>query len=56
MVFGTAKDVSSLGTTLAQDKVSKYMMGAWAAFARDSKEGLRKCGWPEYKLNGMIVR
>jgi carboxylesterase type B len=56
MVFGTAKDVSSLGTTPAQDKVSKYMMGAWAAFARDSKEGLRKYGWPEYKLNGMIVR
>jgi carboxylesterase type B len=50
MVFGTAEDVSSLENTRAEDAVSRYMMGAWAAFARDAKVGLREFGWPELNL------
>jgi carboxylesterase type B len=52
MVFGTAEDVSGLENTRAEDAVSRYMMGAWAAFARDAKVGLREFGWPEYKPKG----
>jgi hypothetical protein len=49
LVFGTAEDVSGLRNTLAEDEVSRYMMGAWAAFARGE---LREFGWPEYEANG----
>lgn len=54
MVFGTAEDVSGLKNTLEEDATSKYMMGAWAAFARDSMRGLEAYGWPPYKPNGMF--
>lgn len=53
MVFGTAEDISGLENTPAEDATSKYMMGAWAAFARDSKTGLKKYGWPAYTEAGM---
>lgn len=49
MVFGTGQDISGLQNTVAENATSKYMMGAWAAFARDSKKGLTKYGWPAYK-------
>lgn len=52
MVFGTAEDVSGLRNMLEEDATSKYMMGAWAAFARDSRRGLEDYGWPSYKPNG----
>jgi hypothetical protein len=52
LVFGTAEDVSGLPNTRAEDKVSGYMMGAWAAFARDSRKGLEGFGWPVYEGNG----
>jgi hypothetical protein len=52
MVFGTAEDVSGLENIPAEDATSKYIMGAWAAFARDSKQGLSKYGWPAYNPNG----
>jgi carboxylesterase type B len=52
MVFGTAEDVSGLENIPAEDATSRYIMGAWAAFARDSKQGLSKYGWPAYNPNG----
>ncbi|KAF2832580.1 cholinesterase precursor [Ophiobolus disseminans] len=55
MVFGTAEDVSGLENTPAEDATSNYMMGAWAAFARDSKEGLEQYGWPKYSPNGTTL-
>lgn len=56
IVFGTAADVSGLQNSLAQDVTIKYIQGAWAAFARDSKTGLTKYGWPVYKKNGMFLK
>lgn len=55
MVFGTAQDVSGLPNSAAENATSKYMMGAWAAFARDSKKGLKKYGWPEYETKGKTL-
>lgn len=52
MVFGTAEDVSGLENTPAEDATIKYIQGAWAAFARNSKAGLTKYGWPAYKKSG----
>ncbi|KAH7356153.1 cholinesterase precursor [Pyrenochaeta sp. MPI-SDFR-AT-0127] len=55
IVFGTATDVSGLPNTLAQDITIKYIQGAWAAFARDSKYGLTRYGWPAYKKNAKTL-
>ncbi|KAI4227238.1 MAG: hypothetical protein L6R36_002558 [Xanthoria steineri] len=52
MVFGTGQDVSGLRNTAAENATSKYMMGAWAAFARDTKMGLTEYGWPAYNETG----
>jgi carboxylesterase type B len=52
MVFGTAEDVSGLRNTHSEYAVSRYMMGAWAAFARDPTKGLERYGWPKYNPNG----
>ena len=51
-VFGTAHDNSGLSNSVAQDATIKYVQGAWAAFARDSKKGLTQYGWPLYKETG----
>ncbi|KAK6858393.1 hypothetical protein PG995_006092 [Apiospora arundinis] len=53
MIFGTAQDVSGLKNSPAEDAMSRYMMGAWAAFARDPQKGLlSEYGWPPYDLAG----
>ncbi|KAF2134298.1 cholinesterase precursor [Dothidotthia symphoricarpi CBS 119687] len=54
-VFGTAEDVSGLENSPAQDATIKYVMGAWGAFATDSKNGLTKYGWPAYSTNGKTL-
>ena len=48
LVFGTAQDISGLPNSNAQDKYTAYIQGAWAAFARDSQNGLTQYGWPRY--------
>lgn len=48
MVFGTGQDVSLVANSAREDEVSAYMMGAWAAFARDPETGLTGYGWPAY--------
>jgi carboxylesterase type B len=48
MVFGTAEDVSGIANGSPEEQVSKMMMRAWGAFAKDSKAGLNRLGWPEY--------
>lgn len=53
MVFGTAQDVSGLPNTPAENDTIKYIQGAWAAFARDSKKGLTRYGWPPYQKTGL---
>ncbi|TKA80671.1 hypothetical protein B0A49_01620 [Cryomyces minteri] len=48
MVFGTAVDVSGAPNTGAENATSRYMMKAWAAFARSPADGLEDFGWPRY--------
>lgn len=52
MVFGTAKDISGVENSAEEDATSKYIMGAWAAFAKDPSAGLTKYGWPAYASEG----
>jgi carboxylesterase type B len=52
MVFGTAQDTSGLPNTSAENATSRYLMHAWATFARDPKRGLvDELGWPTYDSN-----
>jgi carboxylesterase type B len=48
LVFGTAQDISGLPNSPAESRYTKNVQGAWAAFARDSRKGLTKYGWPMY--------
>lgn len=48
MVFGTGQDVSLVANSVQENTVSAYMMGAWAAFARNPAQGLLDYGWPQY--------
>ncbi|KAK7995263.1 hypothetical protein PG990_014036 [Apiospora arundinis] len=53
MVFGTAQEVSALTNSPEEDAMSRYMMGAWAAFARDPQKGLlSEYGWLRYDPAG----
>ena len=49
MVLGTAYDVSQTPSTAAEEITSRYMMKAWAAFAKNPTRGLEEYGWPMYK-------
>lgn len=51
MIFGTAYDVTGQANTIPEELTSRYMMGAYAAFARDPKRGLDLYGWPEARRN-----
>lgn len=54
MVFGTAQDVSGLPSDAAELAMIAYVQKAWAAFARDPKQGLLKTmGWPKYDTEGL---
>lgn len=55
MLFGTAEDVSGLPNSPEEDATSKYIMGAWAAFARDSAKGLFEYGWPRFSDNSKYI-
>lgn len=48
LVFGTAQDISGLPNSATENKYTKYVQGAWAAFARDPQSGLTEYGWPQY--------
>jgi carboxylesterase type B len=55
IVFGTATDNSGLPNSAAEDATIKYVQGAYAAFAQDSKNGLTRYGWPAYRENGKFA-
>jgi carboxylesterase type B len=48
-LFGTAQNVSGEVSSAEQQRFSRYMQGAWAAFGRDPWRGLtEECGWLSY--------
>ncbi|KAH7342684.1 Alpha/Beta hydrolase protein [Rhexocercosporidium sp. MPI-PUGE-AT-0058] len=49
MLFNTAPTTTP--ATTAQIAIGNYMRGAWAAFAKDPKEGLTNYGWPVYNTS-----
>jgi carboxylesterase type B len=55
IVFGTATDNSGLPNSAAEDATIKYVQGAYAAFAQDSKKGLTQYGWPAYNEASKIL-
>ncbi|CAG8981976.1 hypothetical protein HYALB_00004842 [Hymenoscyphus albidus] len=49
MVLGTAQDVSLIVNSDIEEITSRYMMRAWAAFAKNPKSGSSDYGWPLYE-------
>ncbi|KAF8161401.1 Alpha/Beta hydrolase protein [Crassisporium funariophilum] len=47
LVFGTYNS-STIPATPAEIALSRFIQGAWVAFARDPKQGLLSVGWPQY--------
>ncbi|MCJ1270968.1 hypothetical protein MMC22_010867 [Lobaria immixta] len=53
MIMGGATDVTGVSNTPEQDRTMRYMMRAWAAFARDPQKGLTThLHWPQYSPHG----
>ena len=48
LIFGTTLDVSGEPDSPTEAATARYMMNAWASFARDPANGLRAFGWPVY--------
>ncbi|KAF9562982.1 carboxylesterase [Agrocybe pediades] len=48
LVFGTYNQSVTIPATPAEIALSKFMQGAWVAFARNPQEGLLSLGWPMY--------
>lgn len=48
IVFGTSH--FSGPDMEAEARFSKYIQGAWAAFAKDPEKGLEEYGWPRYQV------
>ena len=51
MCISAAYGVSGQVNTAGGDATGEYMMGVWAAFARDPAKGLTKYRWPSYSEN-----
>src|ERR1700760_3360250 len=48
LVFGTVDHPSRKPPTPEEAKLSKLLLQAWTAFAKDPVHGLEKLGWPLY--------
>jgi carboxylesterase type B len=55
MLFGNSGDVSGTGPGEEQEKLTRWMQGAWVAFARDPAGGLEELGWPKWKEGEQTV-
>ncbi|KAB2573486.1 Acetylcholinesterase [Lasiodiplodia theobromae] len=53
-LFGNSEEVSGLPEEEAQTGLTRVVMEAWAAFARDSRGGLHDLGWGEYSDNILV--
>jgi carboxylesterase type B len=47
-VFGTTEELTMVGNEVGEEEVQRYVMGAWAGFARKPKKALGGLGWPRY--------
>lgn len=59
IVWQTAVDASSEANTAREASISRYLSGAWAAFAKNPAKGLSKAPytWPRYNpLNATLIR
>ncbi|KAH8586802.1 carboxylesterase [Bisporella sp. PMI_857] len=54
-VFGTVEEMTQEANVPVEDKMQQYIMDAWAGFAREPKNALRKLGWPRYQANGQTL-
>ncbi|KAK4861826.1 hypothetical protein LT330_003861 [Penicillium expansum] len=54
IVFGTYDKSKAIPSSAREVEVSEYMQGAWVAFAKDPRMGLRKYGWPQFSFDGNI--
>ncbi|KAF2111296.1 carboxylesteras-like protein [Lophiotrema nucula] len=55
MLFGTHGNYRAASTRF-EKQVSEALQDAWRAFANDPKGGLKGQGWPQFKVEGDIVR
>ena len=51
IVFGTYNSSPFGPPTDVEISFSRYVQGAWVAFARDPQQGLTNYGWPRYNPN-----
>jgi carboxylesterase type B len=49
MLCGNSGDVSGIEPEAEQERLTRWMQGAWVAFARDPENGLEEFGWPRFK-------
>jgi hypothetical protein len=54
MVFGNAALLTRVPNTRNVTLVSAYIMGIWAAFAKDMDNALDLAGWPMYKADSEL--
>ena len=52
MLFGSGEEVTGISNSDAQERYSRYMGAAWAAFSRDPHRGLEEVGWPAFNTSG----
>jgi carboxylesterase type B len=53
IVFGTPKRFENKYPSPPEEvAVEKLMMNAWASFAKDPQNGLKRLGWPTYDPDG----
>ncbi|PGH10956.1 hypothetical protein AJ79_05202 [Helicocarpus griseus UAMH5409] len=55
MIFGASADVSLLPESPEQIELKRMMQAAWAEFAVDPKDGLKRMGFPTFDPNGKTL-